>query len=71
MREIRFDDVDALNADRFMAPVPAGSAVHARTRLVRAEARPKGTLVTSEVEVAVVGQDRPSLLYVMQILYMG
>ncbi len=56
---------------RFMAPVPAGSAVHARTRLVRAEARPRGTLVTSEVEVGVVGQDRPSLLYVMQILYMG
>jgi len=56
---------------RFMAPVPAGAAVHARTRLVRADARRRGTLVTSEVEVAVVGHERPSLVYVMQILYMG
>lgn len=56
---------------RFMSPVPAGSAVHARKRLVRAEAKPKGTLVTSEVEVAVVGAERPALLYGMQILYMG
>src|SRR6185437_16240529 len=47
---------------RFMAPVPAGSDVHGRLRLVRAEAKPRGTLVTSEIEVAVVGAERPSLL---------
>jgi len=56
---------------RFMAPVPAGSDVHARMRLIRAEAKPRGTLVTSEVEIAVVGADRPSLVYAMQVLYMG
>lgn len=56
---------------RFMAPVPAGSTVHARTRLIRAEAKPRGTLVTSEVELAVVGAERPSLIYMMQVLYMG
>jgi acyl dehydratase len=56
---------------RFMSPVPAGSAIHARGRLLRAEAKPKGTLVTSELEAAVVGAERPSLVYAMQILYMG
>lgn len=56
---------------RFMAPVPAGANVHARTRLVRAEAKARGTLVTSEVELAVVGAERPSLVYMMQVLYMA
>lgn len=56
---------------RFMSPVPAGAKVHARSKLLRAEARPKGTLVTTEQELAVVGSDRPSLIYAMQILYMG
>ncbi|HEX3946830.1 MAG TPA: MaoC family dehydratase [Acidimicrobiales bacterium] len=56
---------------RFMSPVPAGSEVHARIRLVRAEAKPRGTLVTSEVEVGVVGAERPALVYAMQALYMG
>jgi len=56
---------------RFMSPVPAGSKVHARSKLLRAEVKPKGTLVTTEQELAVVGSDRPSLLYAMQILYMG
>ena len=56
---------------RFMSPVPADSMVHARIRVVRAEAKPRGTLVTSEVEVGVVDAERPSVLYGMQILYMG
>ncbi len=55
---------------RFVAPVPAGSRVHSRSRLVEASARPKGTLVTTEVEIAVVGAERPALLYSMQTLYM-
>jgi acyl dehydratase len=55
---------------RFLAPVPAGSSVHGRARLVRAEARSNGgTLVTSEIEVRVVGAEKPALLYKMQILY--
>jgi acyl dehydratase len=55
---------------RFLAPVPAGSTVHARTRLVSAEARKNGTLITTELAIHVVGNDKPSLLYNMQILYM-
>ena len=55
---------------RFLAPVPAGSTIHARARLVGAEARKNGTLITTELAVHVVGNDKPSLLYEMQILYM-
>jgi hypothetical protein len=55
---------------RFLAPVPIPSEVHARGRLVRAEARPKGTLVTSEADVSVVDATKPSLLYTMQVLYL-
>jgi len=55
---------------RFLAPVPIPSEVHARGRLVRAEARPKGTLITTEADVRVVGADKPSLLYMMQVLYL-
>lgn len=55
---------------RFLAPVPIPSEVHARGRLVRAEARPKGTLVTTEADVRVVGAEKPSLLYTMQVLYL-
>jgi hypothetical protein len=43
--------------------------VHARSRLVKAEAKPKGTLITTEAEIAAEGSDRPALLYKMQVLY--
>ena len=55
---------------RFLAPVPAGSKVHARQRIVGAVARPNGTLLTTEIAVHVLGAEKPSLLYKMQILYM-
>jgi len=55
---------------RFLAPVPAGSKVHGRTRLVGAVARPNGTLITIELAIHVVGSEKPSLLYKMQVLYM-
>jgi hypothetical protein len=54
---------------RFVSPVPAGSKVHARSRLVDAEAKPKGTQVTTEIAVHVDGSDRPALLYTMLVLY--
>lgn len=54
---------------RFLAPVPAGSHVHARSRLARVEARPKGTLATTETAIHVVGNERPSLLYKGLVLY--
>ncbi len=54
---------------RFVGPVPAGSKIHARTRLVAVEAKPKGTQLTQEINVHIVGNDRPALIYVMLLLY--
>lgn len=54
---------------RFLSPVPAGSKVHARGRVVRAEAKSGGTLVTSELDMRVVGAEKPAILYRMQVLY--
>ncbi len=54
---------------RFASPVPAGAVVHARSRLVAADAKPKGTQVTQEIAVHVVGNDRPAILYTMLVLY--
>ncbi len=56
---------------RFLAPVPAGSRIHSRSRLAEVAARPNGTLITTELEISVVGAEKPSLLYRMQILYRG
>jgi len=55
---------------RFLSPVPIPSPVHARGRLVRADKKAKGTLVTTEADVSVVGAEKPSLLYTMQVLYL-
>ena len=55
---------------RFLAPVPAGAKIHGKSRLVSAEARKNGTHVTTELAVHVVGNEKPSLSYNMQILYM-
>jgi acyl dehydratase len=54
---------------RFTAPVPAGSKVHARSRLVAVEKKSAGTQVTTELQVHVVGQERPALIYLMLVLY--
>lgn len=48
---------------RFVSPVPAGSMVHARSRLVHVKPRVKGTQITTEVDIRVVGAPRPALLY--------
>jgi acyl dehydratase len=57
------------NRLRFVAPVPAGATIHAHSRLVGVEAKPKGTQVTQEVQVHVVGSDTPALIYEMVVLY--
>lgn len=57
------------NKLRFVSPVVAGSKVHSHARLVGVEAHPKGTQVTQEIVVHVVGSDRPALLYEMVVLY--
>ncbi len=54
---------------RFISPVPAGAKVHARSRLVAVDAKAKGTQVTQEITVHVVGNDRPALVYTMLVLY--
>lgn len=54
---------------RFVSPVPAGSKVHARSRLVAVEAKPKGTQITTEINVHVAGSDKPAIIYVMLVLY--
>jgi acyl dehydratase len=55
---------------RFLAPVPAGARVHAHSRVKSVEARPRGTLIASEIAVHVVGQERPALIYNMLVLYL-
>ena len=57
------------NKLRFVSPVPAGAKIHAHGRLIGVEAHPKGTQVTQEIQVNVVGQDRPALIYEMVVLY--
>jgi acyl dehydratase len=57
------------NKLRFVSPVPAGAKIHSRGRLVGAEVHPKGTQVTQEIVVHVVGSDRPALIYEMIVLY--
>ena len=54
---------------RFLSPVTVGSSVHLRQRLKDVQAHRRGTLLTSEVAIHVVGQERPALLYDLQVLY--
>jgi acyl dehydratase len=54
---------------RFVSPVSAGAKVHARSRLAGVEAKPKGTQMTTEIAVHVVGSERPALTYTMLVLY--
>jgi acyl dehydratase len=56
---------------RFLAPVPAGARIHARSKLVGAEAHKRGTLVRSDISAQCVDAERPSLLYQSLILYQG
>jgi acyl dehydratase len=57
------------NKLRFVAPVPAGATLHARSRLMAVEPKPKGTMVTQEIQVNVVGQEAPAIIYEMVVLY--
>ncbi len=51
------------NKLRFVAPVPAGASVHARSRMIAVEPRPLGTMLTRETEIQVVGQQKPAVVY--------
>jgi acyl dehydratase len=56
---------------RFILPVPSGSRVHARTKLLGAVGKDSGTLVKTSVAVHIVGVETPSVLYRMLTLYQG
>ncbi|NMG77104.1 OB-fold domain-containing protein [Aromatoleum diolicum] len=55
---------------RFPAPVPAGSRIHARARVKAVERLAKGMQLTLEVTTHVVGNERPSVINELVILYM-
>ncbi len=51
-----------LDRVRFLSPVPAGAQLHARARVAEVEAKPTGTLLAREIEVGVVGSERPAMI---------
>lgn len=55
---------------RFATPVPAGCRIHARYRIKSVEAVKSGVQVTMEINVHGVGQDRPSVINDLVMLYM-
>ena len=55
---------------RYPSPVPAGSRIHGRCRMKQARAVEAGTLVTFEMHVHVVGNDRPCVINELLVLYM-
>jgi len=55
---------------RFPTPVPVGCRIQARYRIKSVEAVKSGTQVTMEINIHVVGQDRPSVINDLVMLYM-
>jgi acyl dehydratase len=51
------------NKLRFISPVPAGSKVQARSRVISVEAKPMGTQLIEETNIHVVGKDKPAVIY--------
>ncbi len=61
-----------LDQVRFVSPVPAGSAIHARRRIAHVRKKgPNGTQVTFESEIRVVGAERPALVCRSLALFLG
>ena len=57
------------NKLRFTGAVPVGSRIHSRNRVKSVERLPKGTQLTIESNVHVVGQERPALVYELVFIY--
>jgi hypothetical protein len=55
---------------RFATPVPSGCRIRARARVKSVERVKSGTQLTMEIDTHVVGQDRPSVINDIVILYM-
>jgi len=59
------------NKLRFSGAVPVGSKIHARGRVKSVEKTPKGQVImTQEMQINVVGQDRPAVVYELMFMYM-
>lgn len=56
---------------RFLNPVPAGSQVHAKSRVIDVTEKSSGVLLKQEVAIHVVGDDKPALLYESLGLLLG
>ncbi|SFA82609.1 hypothetical protein SAMN04515620_10457 [Collimonas sp. OK607] len=55
---------------RFAAPVPVGCKIHARCRVKSVDKVKSGVQLTMEINIHVVGHDRPSVINDLVILYM-
>ena len=55
---------------RFPTPVPSGCRIRARSRIKQVQVVKSGVQVTLEITVHVVGQDRPSVINELVMLYM-
>lgn len=55
---------------RFPSPVPSGCRIRARCRVKAVEQVKSGTQMTMEINIHVVGQDRPSVINDLVMLYM-
>ena len=55
---------------RFATPVPAGCRIHARYRIKSVEQIKSGVQVIMEINIHGVGQDRPSVINDLVMLYM-
>lgn len=55
---------------RFPSPVPAGSRLYARSRVKAVEIGKRGTQLTIELNIHVVGSERPAVINDLVVLYM-
>lgn len=55
---------------RFPSPVPSGCKIRARSRIKAVEQVKSGVQMTMEINIHVVGQDRPAVINDLVILYM-
>ncbi|WP_299727673.1 MaoC family dehydratase [uncultured Endozoicomonas sp.] len=55
---------------RFTGIVPSGSQVHCRSRVKSIKGSSKGTTITLEQNIHIVGEARPALVYEMLFMYM-
>ena len=83
MESVRFDDIDGINALAGEEFGDWGRSVEVTQEMINDFAeltgdrqwihidveRAKGTLITTEAEIAAEGSEKPALLYRMQVLY--